>query len=57
MHGMEIKTAVEYDILVIFMISNNRAYGNHKLRVMKFSHGVNEFMNITAFNVAALGGL
>lgn len=55
MHGMEIKTAVEYDIPVVFVISNNRAYGNPKLRAMKFSQKVNDFMNIPAFDFAALG--
>ena len=55
MHGMEIKTAVEYNLPVVFVISNNRAYGNPKLRAMKFSQKVNDFMNIPAFDFAALG--
>lgn len=55
MHGMEIKTAVEYNLPIVFVISNNRAYGNPKLRAMKFSQKVNDFMNIPAFDFAALG--
>lgn len=55
MHGMEIKTAVEYNLPVVFVISNNRAYGNPKLRAMKFSQKVSDFMDIPAFDFAALG--
>ena len=55
MHGMEIKTAVQYDLPVVFVISNNRAYGNPKLRAMKISEKANKFMDVPAFDFAALG--
>ena len=55
MHGMEIKTAVQYDLPVVFVISNNRAYGNPKLRSINISEKANKFMDVPDFDFAALG--
>ncbi len=52
MHGIEIKTAVQYKQPIIFIVCNNRAFGNPRLRAEYIGEKEAGFMDILPYDYA-----